>query len=141
MLQVYVKEKRKSEFAVSIPLTSKQLAQPLSGWEERTASQSGERPPCSGSMAGACWERSKRPWSRALGVGRAPLSQNFILYRSLESFYLKPNFFYWQRPWAFSAQAAIPRGQSPSRLTTPGGVGLLLQPVSPGTLLCTLTHT
>lgn len=142
MLQVYVKEKRKSRFAVSTS-TDIQAAGTTLYWLGRTnwparverglAAQSPRLEPTR--------EGSKRPRSRAPGVGTAPLSQNSILYRSLEKVDLKPNLFYWQRPWAFSARTAPPRGRPPSRLTTLGSLGLPLQPLGMGTLRCILTHT
>lgn len=129
-LQVYVKEKRKSEVAVSIPLTSKQLAQLFSGWEERTGQPEWREAVPLRRHGGSLLGNEANGLDPELWVWEGLLSQNFTLYRSLESFYLKPNLFYWQRPWAFSAQTAIPRGRSPSRLTTLGGVGLPLQPFS-----------
>lgn len=141
MLQVYVKEKRKSRFAVSTFTAIQAAGTTLSrlgrtNWPARIKR---------GLAAQSPWlepprEGSKRPRSRAPGVGTAPLSQNSILYRSSEKVDLKPNLFYWQTRWAFSARTATPRGRPPCR-TTLGSLGLPLQPLGTGTLPCTLTHT
>lgn len=68
------------------------------------------------------------------------LSQNSIVYRSMESVDLKLNLFYWQRPWAFSAQTATRKGPASFSPHHPGSLGLPLQPFHMGTAPRTHTH-
>ena len=59
------------------------------------------------------------------------------LYRSLEKFYTKQNLFYWQRPWALSAQNTYPEWSvsfSPNQPMRPRASAWRAPP-------CTLTHT